>query len=463
MRTRSKGGMTARTRGATTLLAIVALVLAACGGGSDEPDTAADAGLTDAGDEAEAEEPTLVGDDPVTLTLWTWAPGIEEKTARFEAAFPNITVEVVNAGQGTDQYERVRTALAAGSGAPDVAHFATANLAEFVLREALVDLREFGFDALEGDYPPSSWSLVDYDNGLFGLPWDTGPLGFLYRVDIFEEYDLEVPETWEEFAATARDLHAQNPDIYLTQFPGMVAEMWMALNWQAGENLFSVDGETLGFNLVDNDVTRELAAFWEPLLAEGVLATDPAFTTEWFSSLASGRYAAWIAPSWGPGLLQGAAEDSAGQWRAAPMPQWEAGAGASAYWGGSTLSVFKQSEHQAEAAELVRFLLNDLETARLFTQPPQLLFPTLTALLEDPTWVDEEFEFYGGQAVNQVFAEMELGVDTSWQWSPIQGFIDVTLNTELARGAESADLLGALQRAQDQIVQHAVDQGFTVE
>jgi len=453
--------VTRRSRSIAALLS-AGLLLAACGGGEETPaESASDADETEVADETDAPDevgaPELTTEE-ITLTWWTWGPGNEENAALFMEAYPNITVEVVNAGQGTEQYERIRTALTAGSGAPDIAHFATANLAEFVLRDALIDLTEFGLDRLEADYAPGAWGALTYGDALYGLPWDTGPLAFLYREDIFEEYGIEVPETWDEFAAAARDLNAQNPDIYLTQFPGVVAEMWLALNWQLGSNAFSVDGETVGFDLV-SDTAQELIAFWEPLLEEGVLATDPAFTTEWFSSLASGRYAAWIAPSWGPGLLQGAAEDSAGLWRAAPLPQWEAGAGASAYWGGSTIAVMQQTEHPAEAAELVRFLLNEEESARKW----DFLFPTLNSILEDPEWRDQPFEFYGGQPVMQIFADMELGVDDSWQWSPVQGFVDVTLNTELARGADEADLLGALQRAQDQIVQHAIDQGFTVE
>ncbi|MCC5947357.1 MAG: sugar ABC transporter substrate-binding protein [Nitriliruptoraceae bacterium] len=460
-RPRRHGTPTRRSR-TIAALACVGLLLAACGGGDDtSADPASETDDSDAAEESDASDevaaPELTTEE-ITLTWWTWGPDNEASVALFEEAYPNITVEIVNAGQGTEQYERIRTALTAGSGAPDIAHFATANLAEFVLRDALVDLTEFGLDAVEGDYAPGAWGALTFEDGLYGLPWDTGPLAFLYREDIFEEYGLEVPETWDDFAEAARDLNAQNPDIFLAQFPGVIAEMWLALNWQLGNNSFSVEGDTVGFNLT-NDVAQDLVDFWEPLLEEGVLATDPAFTTEWFSSLASGRYAAWIAPSWGPGLLQGAAEDSAGLWRAAPLPQWEAGANASAYWGGSTISVLQQSEHPAEAAELVRFLLNEEESARNYN----FLFPTLTSILEDPEWRDQPYEFYGGQAVNQIFAEMELGVDNSWQWSPIQGFVDVTLNTELAQGADQADLMGALERAQNQIVQHAEDQGFTVE
>jgi multiple sugar transport system substrate-binding protein len=464
MRRYARRGPSTPLRGATALLAI-ALIATACGtdgatdtaDADDAPTEEADAAGDDAAGD-DAEPAAELSDEPVELTFWSWSPDIEQQVALFEAEYPNISVEVVNAGQGTAQYERLRTSFTAGSGAPDVAHFATAFLPEFILRDELVDLVPYGANDLRDDYTESAWALVSQDDAVYGYPWDTGPLAMLYREDIFDEYGIEVPETWEEFGQAARDLKEADPDIYLSEFPGVIPQLWQGLVWQAGANPFQIDGTSLDIDLVD-DASIRVAEFWGPLVADGVLATDPPFTTEWFNSFASGRYATWITAAWGPGLLAGAAEESFGNWRVAPIPQWEAGDNASAHWGGSTLSVLKQSEHPAEAELLVRYLLNDPEPARLFTEV-QFLFPTLLELREDPDWRDEPFEFYGGQAVNQVFAESEEGVDTSWQWSPITAFVDEVLEEELLAETASGDFAGALERTQQRVQQYAEEQGF---
>src|SRR3954447_15417659 len=57
---------------------------------------------------------------PVTLTFWTWLPNIQTEVNQFQASHPGVKVKVVNAGQGTPEYTKLRTALKAGSGAPDV-------------------------------------------------------------------------------------------------------------------------------------------------------------------------------------------------------------------------------------------------------------------------------------------------------------------------------------------------------
>ena len=57
---------------------------------------------------------------PATLTFWTWVPDIKNEVALFEKKYPNIKINVVNAGQGLDEYTKLTTALKAGTGAPDV-------------------------------------------------------------------------------------------------------------------------------------------------------------------------------------------------------------------------------------------------------------------------------------------------------------------------------------------------------
>ncbi len=57
---------------------------------------------------------------PVEITFWSWVPGIEQEVKLFEKSHPDINVNYVNAGQGADQYTKLRTALKAGEGVPDV-------------------------------------------------------------------------------------------------------------------------------------------------------------------------------------------------------------------------------------------------------------------------------------------------------------------------------------------------------
>ena len=44
-------------------------------------------------------------------------------------------------------------------------------------------------------------------------------------------------------------------------------------------------------------------------------------------------------------------------------------------------------------------------------------------MLEQPAVADQQYEFYGGQQVNKVYADMADAVDKDWQWPPIHEYV----------------------------------------
>ncbi|MET8091496.1 hypothetical protein [Micromonospora sp. NPDC005220] len=61
--------------------------------------------------------------------------------ALFEQKYPAVKVEVVNADQGAPEYTKLRTALQAGIGAPDVAQIEFQYIPTFTITDSLLDLR----------------------------------------------------------------------------------------------------------------------------------------------------------------------------------------------------------------------------------------------------------------------------------------------------------------------------------
>ena len=172
---------------------------------------------------------------PTELTFWTWVPDIEKEVALFEKKYPAIKVKVVNAGQGEPQYTKLRTALKAGSGAPDVAQIEFQYIPTFTITKSLLDLRPYGAAALKDKFVDWTWGQVTGANGeVWAIPQDTGPMGMLYRKDIFDKHGITPPKTWDEFAAAARKLHAADPNVYLTNLAANQTGAWMGLLWQAG-------------------------------------------------------------------------------------------------------------------------------------------------------------------------------------------------------------------------------------
>ena len=84
-------------------------------------------------------------------------------------------------------------------------------------------------------------------------------------------------------------------------------------------------------------------------------------------------------------------------------------------------------------------------------------------MLTDPKFVDQEAKFYGGQKVNEKFAQIAETVDTGFGWLPFMDFVYSNFNETLGKAfADKTDAVAGLQAWQDGCVAYAKDQGFTV-
>lgn len=400
---------------------------------------------------------------PTELTFWTWVPDIEKEVALFEKKYPAINVKVVNAGQGEPQYTKLRTALKAGSGAPDVVQIEFQYIPTFTITGSLLDLRPYGGEALKDTFAEWTWGQVTGKNGeVWAVPQDSGPMGMLYRADIFDKHGIKPPKTWEEFAAAARKLHAADPEVYLTNLASNQNGAWMGLLWQAGGKPFQMTAADQISVKANDAAAKKLATYWGGLVKEGAVSTDPDFTDQWYQALNKGKYATWLTAAWGPVFLSASAKETSGKWRAAPLPQWAAGENKAGNWGGSTSAVIKTTKNPIAAAEFAKFLNTDPESTKMMATE-QFLFPPTKALLSDKSFVEQKPEFYGGQTVNKTFAEISDTVAKDFTWPP---FLDQTVNdwdeTVGKSLADKGDVSAALDQWQQRITTYAESQGFKV-
>ena len=185
---------------------------------------------------------------PVTLTFWSWLPNGQWEVNLFEKAHPNIKVNLVNAGQGTPEYTKLRVALKAGSGAPDVVQIEYQYMPTFELTGRLVDMSKYGASAVKDQFVPWTWAQVTKGSAIYSIPADIGPMGMVYRADIFAKYHLSVPTTWAQFASEAIALHKANPQLHMTDFPAIDGGYYNAFLWQAGGRPFKLNGTTLAID-----------------------------------------------------------------------------------------------------------------------------------------------------------------------------------------------------------------------
>lgn len=147
--------------------------------------------------------------DDVTLTIWHQFTGEDEAiwselVATFEENNPNISI-VGTPYQAEDLLSALTIALPAGEG-PDLAYLDASSsfLGAVVESNLAVDLTPH-YEERGWNESAFTWARdkTAYGEGIFGVGGFAEIVGIYYRADLFEEYELEPPTTWDDMVAAA--------------------------------------------------------------------------------------------------------------------------------------------------------------------------------------------------------------------------------------------------------------------
>jgi multiple sugar transport system substrate-binding protein len=433
----------------------VSLLATACGSSSSD---GGGTGAT-APQSAAAADPQAALDAGGSITVWAWEPTLKKVVTDFEAKYPKVKVNLVNAGTGNDQYTALQNAIKAGSGVPDVAQIEYYALPQFALAKSVTDLTSFGADKLEGTFTPGPWGSVHAGAGIYGLPMDSGPMAMFYNKDVFDKYKIEVPTTWEEYIAAAKKLHEANPKAYITNDTGD-AGFTTSMIWQAGGKPYTVDGTKVGINFGDAG-TQKFTAAWQQLVDGKLVAPISSWSDAWYKGLGDGSIATLVIGAWMPANLETGVKAGSGKWRAAPMPQWESGGKATSENGGSSLAVPEAGANKTLAYAFLKYAGVD---EGVQTRVDGGAFPATTAQLNSPEFKDKKFPYFGDQQVNQVLAESASQVVSGWSYLPFQVYANSIFNDTVGKAYVSGTKLqDGLKTWQDASLKYGQEQGFSVQ
>jgi multiple sugar transport system substrate-binding protein len=333
----------------------------------------------------------------VELSFWTWAPNIAQVVATWNSSHPNIHVTASQPAQGDALVTKLLTSAKAGN-PPDLVQVEYQALPTLVSNSVLADISKDA-GSVKSKFASGVWQEVTLgSNAVYAIPQDAGPMMLYYRSDLFTQFGLQVPRTWDEFAQTARQVRIKDPSAYLTTFSSTDPGWFAGLSQQAGARWWSTSGTNWKVSINDA-ATKKVADYWGGLVAEGAVDHQPMYTPQWNTALNTGALLAWPSAVWGPGVLAGNAASTQGKWAMAPLPQWSAGEQRTGAWGGSTTAVTAKSKHEAEAAQFAVWLNTDPQaTSALVTT--SALYPAASAaqsgaaLQNPPAFFPQQTDFY---------------------------------------------------------------------
>lgn len=175
--------------------------------------------------EEEAEPAMAAGCDieppaePVELNMIGWSFPITDFYADELLKCNEVENLTINTSllANVDVQEQVRLALSAGGDSPfDIIHEANGELAEWGSAGWLMPLNdlvekyrdEYNLD----DIPETAWEGATIDGQIYGVPIVANTLHLIYRQDVFDEYGLEVPDTYDQVIEMCNTIGLDNPD-----------------------------------------------------------------------------------------------------------------------------------------------------------------------------------------------------------------------------------------------------------
>lgn len=347
---------------------------------------------------------------PVSIEYWHRLPSVEgaksvdDLVAEWNEDNPDVQVKATALqGAAADAYPKIATAVEAGN-APCLAQVGVDRVPDLLSTGRLLDVTEQA-SQYEENYLPYAWSRATFDGATYGIPQDTGPLVLYYRADLFEEYGIDVPKTWDDFRAAAQTVKEHNPEARLASFLPDEAMWFMALSSANGAQWWGIDGDRRRVD-IDSAPTQEVAEYWQGLIDEDLVATTPRWTRAFDQALADGTLVATVGASWEAPLIAGSAPDTAGKWAVAQIPMWDTGKPLVGEDGGSIVAVLNGCEQPEAAVAFADWLNTNVEGLM-----PLGLFPATEPPAEGFATPETLVEFYGGQEIYDEFAAANEAVN----------------------------------------------------
>ena len=205
-----------------------------------------------------------------TISWWQfWTdpnikPVIEQMVSEFEAANPDIDVELTDL-TWSNGHEKIVIAFGSKTG-PDVVELGSDWIAEFAANGLLMDMSE-SVAADSANY--QGWGMATFNGTVYARPWFLGTRVLFANRDLLTRAgysDTYVPVTLDSLMAAAKNVHGLGKGIYgwgsNTPEKHRLYKKFLPFFWSFGGELYSPDGK---YCLLASDQAVEALTYYKEL------------------------------------------------------------------------------------------------------------------------------------------------------------------------------------------------------
>src|SRR5487761_1238512 len=360
---------------------------------------------------------------PVTINEYAWSGYPPTYIVNlFEAQFPNIHID-----QTPDQNPSgLLSALETHSYVYDSFRIQYLQLPQEISTGEVANITSYVnsyFPDLATNVAASAQTLVNggHPGNWYCIPEDLGPVAFAYNQNLFTKYHIDVPATWTQFANDSTVLHTENSSIYMTVFPpNEPSGDLMGLFWQNYGNMITPVNSTANLKVIN---------YWGGLITGGQVQSINLYSNQFNSELQGQQIASFAtAAAWYPKfVVESTAPGQSGDWRVAPMPQWNStGPMVTGVVGGSCMGVTANAVNP-KASILFDYYIDQTVNAIPYMWVNGGQWTSDTAYLQSVPNFTQPNTYFGGQNIGAVYIQAQQAVNPNWVWSPFE----ITLQTIL--------------------------------
>jgi multiple sugar transport system substrate-binding protein len=358
--------------------------------------------------------------NPAVLDFWGWNNGLQTVVDAFNASHKDVQIKYTKTTGGAPTLQQLSNAYKAGN-APCLVQGTAENVTTLVSEGELGDITQW-VAPHQAEFNPGAYSGAGVQGKIYAVPTSSAPAFTIYRTDVFQQYGLKAPATWDDFIADGEVLKAHG--IHITNYAGEDPSTLVTLAMQAGAQWYKIDGKSWKVDFQDPQ-TAKAATVIQKIVDDGLDSTlsfaDYAAVQRNYDD--GGTVTRQISTWQMAGMVKNFTK-SDGQWALSPWPAFAgdtaktpAGTNQSA---GLTL-VTSQCKFKAQAAEAALWMSTDPGAVKTMADPatgaglmPALADPSsfvagaISAKLLGPNY----------DAAKQVVTDSIGTVATSWTFGP---------------------------------------------